>query len=76
MTDNIYYNFSGFYLNLLLCIYCLHFNNNIIYLLLNKIYLFNAMSFIIIVNMIGLYLILNKLNFEINITWTIKYKND
>jgi hypothetical protein len=34
---------------------------------------YNYKSIILIINIIGLYLLLKKLSFEINIKWTIKY---
>lgn len=38
----------------------------------NKIYLFNATSMIIIINIIGLYLLLKNIQFEINVKLSYK----
>ena len=34
----------------------------------------NHISLIIIINILGLYLFLKNLSFEVNIEWTIRYK--
>jgi hypothetical protein len=69
------YNFNSLYICLLLLIYNI-WNSNYQYIniILNKLYLFNYTSLIVVINIIGLYLFLKKLSFEINIKWTIKYK--
>lgn len=69
------YNFNSLYISLLLLIYNI-WNSNYQYIniILNKLYLFNYTSLIVVINIIGLYLFLKKLSFEINIKWTIKYK--
>jgi len=69
------YNFNSLYICLLLLIYnILNSNYQYINIILNKLYLFNYTSLIVVINIIGLYLFLKKLSFEINIKWTIKYK--
>jgi len=69
------YNFNSLYICLLLLIYNI-WNSNYQYIniILNKLYLFNYTSLIVVINIIGLYLFLKKLSFEINIKWSIKYK--
>lgn len=49
-------------------------NYDLINIILSKLYLFNYTSFMIVINIIGLYLFLKNLSFEVNIKWTIKYK--
>ena len=44
---------------------------NIIFI---KLYLLNYTSLIILINIIGLFIFLKNLSFEVNITWSIKYK--
>jgi hypothetical protein len=68
------YNFNSLYFLLLLFIYNI-WNSNYEYIniVLNKLYLLNYISLIIIINIIGLYLILRNLSFEVNIKYTIKY---
>jgi len=69
------YNFNSLYICLLLLIYNIWKSNyEYINIILNKLYLLNYISLIIIINIIGLYLFLKNLSFEINIKWTIKYK--
>ena len=69
------YNFSGLYICILLLLYnVLTSNNNYIQLLLYKLSLYNSTSCIIIVNIIGLYLFLKNINFEINIHLNVAYK--
>lgn len=69
------YNFNSLYICLLLLIYnILKSNYEYIIILFSKLYLLNYTSVIIIINIIGLYLLLNKLSFEVNIKWSIKYK--
>jgi len=69
------YNFNSLYICLLLFMYNIWISNyqyiNIICL---KLYLLNYTSFIILINIIGLYLFLKNLSFEVNIKWSIKYK--
>ena len=69
------YNFSGLYICILLLLYNVFTsNNNYIQLLLYKLSLYNSISCIIIVNIIGLYLFLKNINFEINIHLNVAYK--
>ena len=69
------YNFNSLYICLLLLIYnILKSNYEYINIIFSKLYLLNYTSVIIIINIIGLYLLLNKLYFEVNIKWSIKYK--
>jgi len=69
------YNFNSVYITLAILLYALlnTSNNewiNIIYL---KLYLMDYMSFIIVLNAIGLYIFLKNLNFKITIQRSIKY---
>lgn len=69
------YNFNSLYICLLLLIYnILKSNYEYIIIILSKLYLLNYTSVIIIINIIGLYLLLNKLSFQVNIKWSIKYE--
>jgi hypothetical protein len=69
------YNFNSFYVCLLLLIYNIWKSNyEYINIIFCKLYLLNYVSFIIIINIIGLYLLLNNLSFEVNIKCSIKYK--
>jgi hypothetical protein len=69
------YNVNSLYICLLLLIYnILKSNYEYIIIILSKLYLLNYTSVIIIINIIGLYLLLNKLSFEVNIKWSIKYE--
>jgi hypothetical protein len=69
------YNFNSLYICLLLFMYNIWKSNyEIINIILSKLYLFNYTSFMIVINIIGLYLFLKNLSFEVNIKWTIKYK--
>ncbi len=73
----INYNLNSLYVCLLLIIYNIwkinydYININII---MNKLYLLNYTSIIIIINVLGLFLILRKLSFEVNIKYSIIYK--
>jgi hypothetical protein len=68
------YNFYSLYISLLLIMYNIwkyHYEYvNIIFL---KLYLLNYSPLMIVINIIGLYLFLKNLSFEVNIKWTIKY---
>ena len=66
------YNFNILYLCLLVLIYKNYEYINIIF---NKLCLFDYYSLFIIVNIFGLYIILNNLSFEINIKWSVKFNN-
>jgi hypothetical protein len=67
------YNFDSLYICLLLIIYNIWVSNyyymNII---LAKLYLLNYTSLIIIINIIGIYLFLKNISFEINIKMVYK----
>jgi hypothetical protein len=69
------YNFNSLYICLLLVI-CNIYKSNYEYIniIFSKLYLLNYTSFIIVINIIGLYIFLNNLSFEVNIKWSIKYK--
>jgi hypothetical protein len=69
------YNFNSLYICLLLFIYnILKSNYHYINIVLNKLYLLDYTSFIIVINITGLYLFLKNLSFELDIKWSIKYK--
>jgi hypothetical protein len=71
----INYNFNSLYLSLLLIIYNIWKTNyDYINIIINKLYLLNYTSIIIFINVLGLFLILRKLSFEINIKYSIIYK--
>jgi hypothetical protein len=71
----INYNFNSLYVCLLLIIYNIWKTNyEYINIIVNKLYLLNYTSLIIIINIYGLYLILTKISFEINIKCSIMYK--
>ena len=71
------YDFNIFYICVLVLIYNIC-NSNYAYAYMNiifgKLYLLNETSIIIIIKILGLYLFLNKISFEVNIKWSIKYK--
>jgi len=69
------YNFNGLYICLLLVVYNI-WNSNYVYIniIFSKLYLLHYTSLILIINIIGLYLFLRNLSFEVNIKWSIKYK--
>ena len=69
------YNFNILYICLLLIMYNIWKSNyEYINIILHKLYLLNYTSLMIVINIIGLYLFLKNLSFEVNIKWTIKYK--
>ena len=69
------YNFNSLYICLLLFMYNIWKSNyEYINIIICKLYLLNYTSFIIVINIIGLYLFLTNLSFEVNIKWRIKYK--
>jgi hypothetical protein len=69
------YNFNSLYICLLLFMYNIWKSNyEFINIIFSKLYLINYTSFIIVINIIGLYLFLKNLSFEVNIKWTIQYK--
>ncbi len=67
------YNFDTLYICLLLIIYNI-WNSNYYYIniILAKLYLLNYTSLIIIINIIGIYLFLKNISFEINIKMVYK----
>ena len=67
------YDLNGLYICLLLIVYNVY-NSNYINIISNKIYLLNYTSIIIVINIVGLYLLLKKLSFEVNIRCSVKYK--
>ena len=69
------YNINSIYICLIILIYNIWKNNyEYINIICKKIYLFNYISLIIILNIIGLYLLLKKLSIDISIKCSIKYK--
>jgi len=69
------YNINSLYICVLLLVYNICKSNyNYINIILNKIYLLNYTSFIIVINIIGLYLFLKNVSFEVNIKCSLKYK--
>lgn len=69
------YNINSLYICLLLLIYNIWKSNyEYINIIFNKIYLLNYTSFIIVINIIGLYLFLKNVSFEVNIKCSLKYK--
>ena len=69
------YNFNILYICLLLIMYNIWKSNyEYINIILHKLYLLNYTSLMIVINIIGLYLFLKNLSFEVKIKWTIKYK--
>ena len=71
----INYNFNSLYVCLLLIIYNIWKTNyEYINIIVNKLYLLNYTSLIIIINIYGLYWILTKISFEVNIKFSIMYK--
>jgi hypothetical protein len=71
----INYNFNSLYVCLVLIMYNIWKTNyEYINIIINKLYLLNYTSLIIIINVCGLYLILTKISFEINIKYSVVYK--
>ena len=69
------YNFNSLYICLLLFMYNIWKSNyEIINIISSKLYLLNYISFMIVINIIGLYLFLKNVSFEVNLKCTIKYK--
>jgi len=76
MTDFIKtYNLNSLYITLLLLVYNI-WNTNSYYMtiILHKIYLLNFTSLIIITNIIGLFIFLNRLSIEVNVGCSLKFK--
>ena len=71
----INYNFNSLYICLLIIIYNIwETNYEYINIIVNKLYLLNYTSLIIIINIYGLYWILTKISFELNMKFSIMYK--
>jgi hypothetical protein len=69
------YNINSLYICLFLLFYNICKSNyEYINIILSKIYLLNYTSFIIVINIIGLYLFLKNVSFEVNIKCSLKYK--
>jgi len=69
------YNVNSLQICLLLLVYNIWKSNcEYIHIILNKIYLLNYTSFIIMINIIALYLFLKNVSFEVNIKCSFKYK--
>ena len=69
------YNFYSLYISLLLITYNIwKYYYDYVNIILSKLYLLNYAPIMIVINIIGLYLFLKNLSFEVNIKWTIKYK--
>jgi hypothetical protein len=69
------YNIDSIYICLLLLLFnTCSSNYEYINIILQKLYLLNYTSFMIVINIIGLYLFLKNILFEINIKCSIKYK--
>lgn len=69
------YNINIVYLLLLTFMYNIYkYNYEYVHIFLIKLSLLNHTSLIIVINILGLYLFLKRLSFEINIRWTISYK--
>lgn len=67
--------FNSLYICLLMVLYnTWETNYGYINIILSKLYLLNYTSLFIVINIIGLYLFLKNLSFEVNIKWSIKYK--
>jgi hypothetical protein len=70
-------NFNSLYICILLLLYNIwNSHYQIITFVLDKLYLQHSILFIIIVNIVGLYLFLKNINFEINIKISYKKTND
>lgn len=65
------YNFNSLYICVLLIMYK---NYEYINIILQQLYLLNSASLIIAINIVGLYLFLKNVSFEVNLKWSIKYK--
>jgi hypothetical protein len=69
------YNVNSLYVCLLLFMYNIWKSNyDYINIIVSKLYLLNYISLIIVINIIGLYLFLKNVSFEVNIKCSIKYK--
>ncbi len=71
------YNLSSIYICMVLIVYNIYNSNyNYINRIINQIFLFNYTSVFIIINIIGLYLLLNNISFELKISCSVKYKKN
>lgn len=71
------YNLNSIYVCMILIFYNIYNSNyNYINRIINQIFLFNYMSVFIIINIIGLFLLLKNLSFEIKISCSVKYKKN
>ena len=69
------YKINSLYIFLILLSYNIwNSNYDYINMIFNKLYLLNYTSFIIVINIIGLYLFLKNLSIELNIHCSLKYK--
>ena len=69
------YNFNSLYICLLLIMYNMWKSNyEYVNIILSKLYLLNYASLMIVINIIGLYLFLKNVSFEVNIKCSIKCK--
>ena len=69
------YNINSLYICLLLLVYNIWKSNyEYINIILNKLYLLNYTSFIIMINIIGLYLFLKRLSLDVSIKCVLTYK--
>ena len=77
MPDFIHnYNINSLYICASLLVYNIYKSNyDYINIILNKIYLLNYTSVIIVINIIGLYLFIKNVSFEVNIKCSLKYNN-
>ena len=67
------YNINSLNICLLLLVYNIWKSNyEYINIILNKIYLLNYTSFIIMINIVGLYLFLRNVSFEVSIKCSLK----
>jgi len=70
------FDFNSLYICILLLLYNIWKSHyQIITFVLNKLYLQNSTLFIIMVNIVGLYLFLKNIHFEINIKISYKKTN-
>jgi len=69
------YNINSLFVCIILLLHNAYKSNyEYINIILYKLYLLNYTSVIIIINIIGLYLFLKNLTFEVNINCSVKYK--
>jgi len=69
------YNINSLYVCVILLLYNTYKSNfEYVNIILGKLYLFNYTSVIIIINIIGLYLFLKNLSFELNVKFSVKYE--